>query len=210
MNKYAKLSAGLIAAWFAFSLIASALHGYSTAPGAPPLPLGLAALTPIVLFLLWFFASPRFREFTLQLSPRVLTLVQTWRVAGFVFLVLATYGILPRLFAWPAGWGDIAIGATAAFAALKLATPRHRASFIAWQILGIADLVNAVALGALAGVIEPHGIPTSPMTVLPLSLIPTFAVPLMLILHLICIAQAWRWRAQQVSPATGNFQPSIL
>jgi len=48
------------------------------------------------------------------------------------------------------------------------------------------------------------------MTVLPLSLIPTFAVPLMLILHLICIAQAWRWRAQQVSPATGNFQPSIL
>jgi hypothetical protein len=32
------------------------------------------------------------------------------------------------------------------------------------------------------------------MTVLPLSLIPTFAVPLFLILHIICIAQARQWQ----------------
>ena len=32
------------------------------------------------------------------------------------------------------------------------------------------------------------------MTVLPLSLIPTFLVPLFFILHLICIAQARAWR----------------
>jgi hypothetical protein len=31
------------------------------------------------------------------------------------------------------------------------------------------------------------------MTVLPLSLIPTFAVPLLMIFHIICIAQARRW-----------------
>jgi hypothetical protein len=34
------------------------------------------------------------------------------------------------------------------------------------------------------------------MTVLPLSLIPTFAVPLLFILHVICIAQARRWSEQ--------------
>jgi hypothetical protein len=35
------------------------------------------------------------------------------------------------------------------------------------------------------------------MTALPLSVIPTFAVPLFLILHIISIAQAMRWREGQ-------------
>jgi hypothetical protein len=33
------------------------------------------------------------------------------------------------------------------------------------------------------------------MTVLPLSLVPTFIVPLLLIFHVICIAQARAWKA---------------
>src|SRR6267142_9076 len=103
MTRYAKLSAGLIGAWFVFSLTASALHLYRTGPNDPPLPLGLAALTPIVMFLVWFASSPGLRQFTMSLNPRTLTLVQSWRVAGFVFLILASYGILPSVFALPAG-----------------------------------------------------------------------------------------------------------
>ena len=80
--------------------------------------------------------------------------------------------------------------------AMKLASPDHRKGFICWQVLGIIDLVTAVTLGTLARVISPQGIPTTPMTVLPLSLIPTFAVPLLLILHIVCIAQARRWPAR--------------
>jgi hypothetical protein len=60
------------------------------------------------------------------------------------------------------------------------------------QLLGIADLVNALALGTLSGLIDPHGISTAAMGVLPMSYIPTFAVPVFLILHFICIAQARR------------------
>jgi hypothetical protein len=56
-----------------------------------------------------------------------------------------------------------------------------------------------VALGTLAGLFNPHGIANSAMTVLPLSLIPTFAVPLLLTLHVICIAQARRWPVRQFS-----------
>jgi hypothetical protein len=197
MPKYAKLTAGLIGAWFVLSLVAAALHVYRTGPTALAIPLGLAVLSPIVAFLVWFAASVEFRQFTMSLNPRILTMVQSWRIAGYVFLVLATYGILPGLFAWPAGWGDLAIGATAFLVALKWANPDHRRAFIIWQILGIADLVNAVAMGTLAGVIDPRGIPTNAMTVLPLSMIPTFAVPLFLILHVICIAQARRWPVQQ-------------
>jgi len=133
------------------------------------------------------------------LNPRTLTFLQAWRIAGIAFLALYTYGILPGLFALPAGWGDIVIGATAPLVAMTLANPGHRKSFILWQLLGIADLVTAVTLGANAWLIDPHGIPTSPMTVLPLSVIPTFAVPLLFILHIICIAQARHWREQRVS-----------
>jgi len=206
MSKYAKLSAGLLAAWFVFSLFSSALHLYRNAPNTPPLALGLAVATPIALFLIWFAASPGFRQFVLLLSPRTLTLVQSMRIAGFVFLVLATYKILPVVFALSAGWGDIAIGVTAPLASLWLANPAHRKGFIFWQILGIADLVNALAMGTLSGVIDPHGIPTAAMTVLPMSYIPTFAVPVFLILHFICIAHARRWPATHVAAPGNRFQ----
>ena len=97
----------------------------------------------------------------------------------------------------PAGWGDIAIGATAPFAAIKLANFSHRRGFIFWQILGMLDLVMAVTLGTTARLISPHGVATGVMTVLPMSLIPTFAVPLLIMLHVICIAQATQWKEGQ-------------
>ena len=210
MTKYAKLTAGLIGAWFAFSLTASALHFYRTGPNEPALRLGLAAVTPLLVFGVWFAVSAKFREFTLSLNPRVLTMVQSWRIAGFALLVLATFGILPNLFAMPAGWGDMFIGATATLVALKLASPEHRITFVLWQVLGMIDLVTAVTLGTLAHVIDPQGIPTSAMTVLPLSAIPTFGVPLFLILHVICIAQASRWPARQpTSMGEHSFSPGI-
>ncbi|MGA9585872.1 MAG: hypothetical protein WBQ95_11130 [Terracidiphilus sp.] len=203
MSTYAKLTTGLLGAWFVFSLGGSALHLYANGANQPPLPLGLAALMPILLFLAWIMLSAKFRQFALSLSPSILTFVQSWRIAGFTFLALAAYGILPNLFALPAGWGDIAIGATAPFVALGLALSRHRKSFILWQILGITDLVAAVVLGTLASVLNPNAIAANAMTVLPMSMIPTFAVPLFLILHIICIAQAVRWpRFDTSSPQT--------
>jgi hypothetical protein len=138
----------------------------------------------------WFLVSPSLRQFALSLNPRTLTFLQSWRIAGYTFLVLYFTGLLPGIFALPAGWGDVAIGITAPFAAMYLATAQRRGSFVAWQLLGIADLVTAVTLGATARLIDPHGIQNSLMAVLPLSLIPTFAVPLCLIFHIICIAQA--------------------
>ncbi len=199
---YAKLTAGLIATWFTFAVTASALHLFSTDPNRPPLPLLLAVVIPTVTFFLWYRGSQSFREFVLSLSPQTLTIVQSWRIAGYVFLALYTYRILPGFLALPAGWGDIFIGATAIAVAAKLANPDHRRSFIFWQVLGIMDLVVAISAGAVARFVAPesftdvHGITTAPMTVLPLSLIPTFAVPLFLILHIICIVQAKRWSGQ--------------
>jgi hypothetical protein len=198
MTNYRRVTAVLIAAWFIAALTASAFHLFKTDPSRPPLPL-LAALVPIVAFSLWFARSEPLRQFALSLNPSTLTILHSWRVGGFTFLVLYTFGLLPGLFALPAGLGDFAVGVTASFAALKLANPNQRSRFILWNALGILDLVVALTLGGTASLIDPRGIPTTPLTVLPLSLIPTFAVPLLLILHLICIAQARRWPAREDS-----------
>ena len=66
MNKYAKLTAGLVGAWFALSLTASALRFYRLGPNAPPLALGLAA-SPPSSHSQWFSVSPGLRQFTLSL-----------------------------------------------------------------------------------------------------------------------------------------------
>src|ERR1700738_4588385 len=139
---YRSLPGVLIAAWLIFALSASALHLFETDPDVPPLAMGLAVLIPLVVFLLWFRTSAGFREFALSLNPGVLTFVQSWRIAGLAFLALYTVGLLPGVFALPAGWGDIAIGATAPLAALKLTNSRRRRSFILWQVLGVLGLVR--------------------------------------------------------------------
>lgn len=204
MNKetYVKLTLWLIAAWFIFALMASALHLFQVSPGAPPIAFGSAALLPIIIFVIWFRVSPVFRAFVLGLNPRTLTVLQSWRIAGYVFLVLYAYGILPGSFALPAGWGDFFIGLTAPLVALKLVGPSNRAGFIFWQILGMADLVTALGSGVATGFISRDAVTMAPMTALPLSLIPTFGVPLFFIFHIICIAQAKQWSESVDIPAS--------
>jgi hypothetical protein len=193
-TSYGKLTAGLIAAWFLFALSASALHWFRNDANRVGLAVAFAAVVPILVFALWFAASEKFRQFTLSLNPQLLTLAQSWRIIGFTFVLLEARGILPAIFALPAGYGDMAIGMTATFVAWKLATAIRRNSFILWQLLGITDLVTAVSLGTTARLLSPHGPSMVAMTVLPLSLVPTFLVPLFLILHVICIAQARGWK----------------
>jgi hypothetical protein len=191
--KYGRLTAALIAAWFFVSLTAAALHLFDAAPGRPPIAFGLAVVIPIALYLLWFTTSKEFRRFVLSLDTRTLALVHTLRLAGLSFLALYTFRILPGLFALPAGWGDITVGVTAPLVAMYLANPTHRRSFLLWEALGVVDLVTALTLGTTVRFIEPQAVATNAMTVLPMSLIPTFAVPLFLIIHMISIAQARQW-----------------
>jgi hypothetical protein len=48
------------------------------------------------------------------------------------------------------------------------------------------------------------------MTLLPLSLVPTFAVPLLLIVHIILVARAMGWQTQTANrTAKAAAQPSI-
>lgn len=195
MKNYGKLLSGLIAVWFVFALTASVMHLFVNDGNRLGISVAIGALTPIALFFAWFARSPGFRQFLMSLDPAVLTAAQAWRIIGFTFVLLEARRALPSVFALPAGYGDMLVGATAAFVAWKLARPSHRNAFLAWQVLGIADLVLAVSLGTTAGLLRPQDVSMAAMTVLPLSLIPTFLVPLFLMLHTVCIAQARNWKS---------------
>ena len=79
-------------------------------PSEPPTnPILLGASIPLVVFIAAYLRSGTFRDFILAANLRLLTAIRAWRAGGFGFLTLHTYGILPGLFAWPAGLGDIAI-----------------------------------------------------------------------------------------------------
>lgn len=195
MKNYGKLTVGFIVVWFLLALLASAAHLFENNANRIGIAVAVAAVAPLIVFSLWFAASENFRKFALSLNPRILTSAQVWRIIGFTFVLLEARGALPAIFALPAGYGDMFVGVTAFFAAWQLANPQRRNSFIAWQLLGILDLVNAVGMGVTAGLIDPHGPSMAAMTVLPLSLVPTFLVPLFFIFHVICIAQAKSWKA---------------
>ncbi len=208
MKIYGKFVGGLIVVWFLFALSASALQWFNNGANRFGAGIAIAASSPILLFFLWFAASKGFRQFALSIDPAILTSAQFWRIIGFTFILMQAHRALPAIFALPAGYGDMAIGATAAFAAWKLATPANRNSFILWQMLGIADLVTAVTLGTTAFLLSPQDATMAPLTVLPLSIIPTFLVPLFLIFHVICIAQARAWNVatERTRPAIGPAQ----
>jgi hypothetical protein len=197
--QYTRLTWGLIFGWFTVAFLASAFHLLRSGPSSPPLALGLAAISPLVIFAVWYTISPGFRSFVLSLNPQTLTLIQSWRIVGYALLVASAYRLLPAFFAQSAGWGDMFIGLTAPFVALRLVNPEHKASFLLWNWLGIADLVTAVTLGTISPFISPHGIPASAMSVLPFSVIPAFGVPLLAILHIITIAQARSWRINRLA-----------
>jgi hypothetical protein len=131
-------------------------------------------------------------------------MAQTWRINGVLFLVLSALGILPVIFAVPAGLGDLATGATAPLVARRFAARGSGKGFVRWQILGMLDLVMAVSLGTTAVLITRTGPGMGAMTVLPLSLVPTFIVPLLFIFHIICIAQARQESERQNSCLEGS------
>jgi hypothetical protein len=183
------LTLAVLAVWFLFALGGSLLGLFDSGP-RPPLLLGLAAAVPVAAFAVWYLTSAEFREFVLSLDLRGLALAQTFRVVGIVFVILYSLGALPGAFALPAGWGDFAIGITAPVVAWYWKRPFPKRTFIVWNVLGSLDLVDAMTLGVLASA-SPVGIlggdvTTRLMGEFPLSLIPTFFVPLLLIFHLIC------------------------
>ena len=168
---------------------------YSLTPLVP-----LFGIGPIIVALLIITLSPAVRRVIAAASLPMIIGVQVYRVIGVVFVILLAQGQLPAHFALPAGWGDVVVGLSAPLVALALARGGWRARTLAagWNVFGLLDLVVAVGMGSgylapfLASDLGPRVAPAPAMGVFPLILVPTFAVPVSVLLHLIALGRLGR------------------
>jgi hypothetical protein len=187
-----------LAVWLGVVAFLGARGAFVVPAGTVPYPIALGFAVPLVVFLAAAWLSSEFRNFVTSADLRLVTAIQAWRWAGFGFISLYVYNVLPGAFAWPAGLGDMAIGLTAPWVTLALVRrPSFARSrlFVIWNLLGILDLVAAVGNGGLSQLAATGAageITTTPMAQLPMLLIPAFGVPLFLMLHLTGLFQAWR------------------
>jgi len=188
----------ILSTWLVLVVSLGASGAFVGRPGQPPVAIAIGVGVPLLLFFAWLRFSPSFRAFVLSLDLRLITGMQAWRWAGLGFLSLYAHGVLPAMFALPAGLGDMAIGFAAPWMILALVRRRDFAAspaFVRWNALGILDLAAAIALGTLSASLStgaPGEITTAPMATLPLLVIPAFLVPLFLMLHTTALMQGRR------------------
>jgi hypothetical protein len=185
-----------IGGWFVVVFSVGAAGGFVGAPGQPPLAILVGSTLPLAVFVAAYRGSRRFRDRVQGADLRLLTGAQAWRAGGLIFLAFHAYGLLPGLFAWPAGLGDIAVGVTAPWVAAALTRDPGFVGddrFAVWNVLGIVDLLVAVATGTLSSGLIPGltEVGSAPMSQMPLVLIPGFLVPLFVMLHVTALVQ-WR------------------
>jgi hypothetical protein len=179
----------LVVGWFLVALVSS-VAGFYRPPSSQPPTIQYGLLAPIVLGVVSFRSWPLLRRALAAVPNRWMVGVQFYRTLGVVFLLLYAGGHLPAVFALAAGFGDMAVGMLAPFVAASFErSPRDSARRVRlWNLLGIADLVIAVTIGFLTSPsplqIASFDRPSALIGVFPLSLIPVFAVPVSLLLHI--------------------------
>jgi hypothetical protein len=147
-------------------------------------------------------AVPAARQAMLSLPLSMMIGLNTGRVLGFLFLLLAAEGRLAGPFPHSAAWGDIITGAVALLLVLTGLGSRSPLLVGAWNLFGLADLVLAIGFGVTSGESSPLQVFNAPpgsaaMQSLPWAFIPTVLVPSWLILHGIMFAKVRR----QLSPS---------
>lgn len=149
----------------------------------------VAGLT--ALLLTSYFRIAPVRRWVDGLELRTLVLVHLTRFVGIYFLLLFQRGELPRAFAVPGGIGDIIVATMAlpvAFA--PLAAEARRRAIVIWNVAGLVDLLLVILTATRLNLENPAQMKA--LTVLPLSLLPTFIVPLLLATHVVLFVRTKR------------------
>lgn len=174
--------------------------------GASSLPLLPAAiLLPVIVGTPVLLLSKRVGQLLDAMPTTWLIALQLYRIFGSQWLVYWLRGMMPGLWALPAGTGDVLTGLFALPAAIALAagTAQGRKTAMLWNMFGLADLATAIALGMIMSpgplqLIVPNG-PGMAVDTFPNVLTPAFVVPSSILLHVLSLRQLlWRNRAEAV------------
>lgn len=176
--------------WLAVALFLGWLGIFRSAADRPFPYIALAIGVPILIGALLIRGSRSVREIIDAVPQSWLVGFQFYRVVGVTFLILYAAGMLPGIFALPAGFGDTFVGLTAVVVAMGCARYHYKYDpFVAlWNCLGVADLVVAMATGFFSApsrfqIFSLHA-PNFLIGSFPLVMIPIYAVPLSMVLHL--------------------------
>jgi hypothetical protein len=173
-------------------------------PGNNTLPLvPVAIFLPVIVGVPILLRSKRIGEVLDAMPASWLIGLQVYRVFGGIFLVGWARGVVPGLFALPAGIGDVTTGLLALPVAYYLASRNGDAvrAGIAWNIFGLVDFTIAVGIGLATApgplqLIVPS-IPNTGVGLYPTVLTPAFAVPSSILLHVLSLRQLRRTMRQR-------------
>ena len=174
--------------------------------GASPLPLLPAAIfLPVIIGAPLLLLSKRVGQLLDAMPTTWLVALQLYRVFGSQWLAYWLRGLLPGLWALPAGTGDVLTGLFAVSAAIALAngTAEGRKAAILWNIFGFADLALAITLGMIISpgpfqLILLNGSSIG-LDGYPNVLTPAFVVPGSILLHALSLRQLRRRSRSEVA-----------
>jgi len=177
--------AGIVGAWVG-------LAGAVAGAGALSDPVTVLAMfaTPLVAVVALAPAFPTVRLALNSVPLPLLVGLNTIRLGGVLFVLLADVGRLSGPFPYMAGWGDFTTGALAIPAAWLAASDisfRDRL-IVVWNTFGMLDLIVGVTLALISRNGSPlqlihAGVGTAAMQSLPWAFVPTVLVPFFLIAH---------------------------
>jgi hypothetical protein len=173
------LFVGLVWLVAAIALGASGALQHLRSPAPQVVLLGLTA----ALLIAWRL-NKAFRAWLYALDLRAIVALHLSRFVGAYFLFLYGKGELPFGFAVPGGWGDILVATSAGLLLLSWSgLARDRRWLAIWNLAGFIDIILVVATAAQHALADPASM--AALLRLPLSLLPTFLVPLIIASHIL-------------------------
>jgi hypothetical protein len=174
--------------WLCFAV---GLSGWVHNATAPVVAAIVWTLTALALLGCWKITP--IRVWVLNVDLRWLVLFHLTRLfAGMYFLLLCQRNQLPCAFATPAGWGDIVIAILALAVLGAMRTDFAKPLLLIWNTLGLIDIIFVVFSALQFGLKEWQSMHL--LRELPLSLLPTFLVPLIIASHVLIFARLARTR----------------
>jgi hypothetical protein len=135
----------------------------------------------VALLLIAYGLSSEFRRWLSLIPLEWLVSIHLVRFVGFYFLWLYEQQQLPYAFAVLGGWGDIVVATLALV--LLLLRPGSRMIYHVWNTLGFVDILFVVSTATRLALADPMSM--AALLRFPLSLLPTFIVPLIIFTHVV-------------------------